>query len=241
MHISPPLNQAQLQLTGQTPPQNDKLEFPAQVQTSQIQPNLKVFLFPKAQVGPFSTWELLTVFSLLPVLVSGCSPWDSIPTPCQLQPCQDVVLSSLLSWLQGVPRCTQTASHRIQNIPNWSNLGSISHRPSAAWEDCSSTSLLEEPTPCTPAVCSKLWLVVTARDYSPYLYYLQKVGSSIEELLHGYINKNVLMSYFPAASAHSVFVSHQGPKYSMCRQVFAAKFYHLDLKSSLLILCNSPV
>lgn len=123
MHISPPLNWAHPQLTRQTPNPNDKLEFPAQAQTSEIHPKLKVFLFPKAQVGSLSMWELLTVSSLLPVLVSGCSAWDPMPTPSQLQPCQDAVLSSLLSWLQGVPRCTQMTPHRIQENPQLEQLG----------------------------------------------------------------------------------------------------------------------
>lgn len=101
---------------------------------------------------------------------------------------------------QGALKWPHTGSRKI---PSRSNSGSTSHRSSAAWEVCSSTCFLEGPTPCTAAVCSKLWLVVTARGYSPYLYYLQKGGSSIEELFHGYTNKKVLMSYFPAASEYS--------------------------------------
>lgn len=141
-------------------------------------------------------------FSLCPCWCQAAGPWqqeliqlDPMPTPPQLQPCQDDLLSSLLSWLQGVPRCTEMASHRIRTAPlGGSNSGSSSHRSLAAWEVCSSTSLREGASPCTPAVCSKLWLVVTARGYCPYLNYLQKVGSSTEELFHGYTNKNVLFS-----------------------------------------------
>lgn len=49
------------------PPKKDKLEFPAQTQSSETQPKLKVFLFPKARVGFLSlTWELWSVFPLAP-------------------------------------------------------------------------------------------------------------------------------------------------------------------------------
>lgn len=161
------------------PSPNNKLEFPAQAQTSETQPKLKIFLFPKAQVGSLSTRELLSVFPLASARQQELIQLDPMPTPSQVQPCQDALLSSLLSWLQGVPRCTQMASHRIQNISYRSSSGSTSHRSSAAWEVCSSTSLLEGPSPCTSAVCSKLWFMVTARGYSPYLYFLQKVGSSM--------------------------------------------------------------
>lgn len=48
------------------PPQKDKLEFPVQPQTSETQPKLNIFLFPKEQVGSLSTWELWSVFPPAP-------------------------------------------------------------------------------------------------------------------------------------------------------------------------------
>lgn len=56
--LSSPLNSLDKTL------QKDKLEFPAQ--TSDTQPKLKVFVFPKAQVGSLSTWELRRVFPPAP-------------------------------------------------------------------------------------------------------------------------------------------------------------------------------
>lgn len=87
-HTSPPLNWAHLNLPDKTP-QKDKLEFPAQPQSSETQPELKVFLFPKAQLGSLCMWELWSVFPwslLVPgssALAEGADP-GSHPIPARM-------------------------------------------------------------------------------------------------------------------------------------------------------------
>lgn len=67
-HLTP-LNWAHPQLTSLTPPKKDKLEFPAQTQSSETQPKSSCFL--RHRLGP-SPRGSFGVFSLLPQLVSGC-------------------------------------------------------------------------------------------------------------------------------------------------------------------------
>lgn len=112
------------------PPQNDKSEFPAQAQTSETQLKLKVFLFPKDRVGSLSARELLTLFSVVPVPVSGCSAWavgadpagsHAHPIPAPALPGCPVQLPVLLA-----SRCAKVLSNGLTQDPEhpqWKQLG----------------------------------------------------------------------------------------------------------------------
>lgn len=148
------------------------------------------------------------MFSLLPMLVPGCS---ALAAGADLAGSQAHPSSSPARMTRSAP-CS-LGFKVCQGALKWPHAGSRTS-PIAATREAPATGPLlpgkfvpahlswKDPTLHT-SFCSKLCLVVTARGYSPYLYCLQKVGSSIEELFHGYTNKNVLMSYFPAASEHS--------------------------------------
>lgn len=127
--ISPPLNWAHPQLTRQNPPQNDKLEFPAQAQTSEIHPKLKVFL--RHRLGPSPCGSFGQCFpsclcwcqAAVPGILRLPHP-SSSPARCHAQ------LPALLAL-----RCAKVHSNGLTQDPGTSPVG-------ATWEAPATDPLL---------------------------------------------------------------------------------------------------